>query len=286
MWLRVPHKYLLRFCFQPLKVNRSLKYSDVVDPAAWRAVPAILTDDSSVHDVPQLIEVKCGWLPRVVLGSARAKELIAKVNKLAKIAAAPRFHFPPHRLISRHDMIHGPHGMTWADIASRANDELYIWGLTCLNTVSSKNKSQFVKIVQKTNKLNILMMSEESIKKSSEHMNFGVVCNKSKFDFSPEVKTSMDTIREQLILQFSLMLDGHDLVKKVEIRQTNWSMTWSGVAIDPDSNDGVLQIETYLYQEADLDARPNIILTKASPIYQCYRDSLRALWDGANPVTL
>jgi len=75
-----------------------------------------------------------------------------------------------------------------------------------------------------------------------------------------------------------------DLKPRVQVRATKWFMTWSGVAVDPESDDGVIQLEFYHYGNPagnHLDDRLNLVLTKQSPFYEGFWNSLSKMWSHA-----
>jgi len=55
-----------------------------------------------------------------------------------------------------------------------------------------------------------------------------------------DIKVAFSNIKAQLMEAIS-----DDLKPRVQVRATKWFMTWSGVAVDPESDDGVIQLEFY-----------------------------------------
>jgi hypothetical protein len=69
-------------------------------------------------------------------------------------------------------------------------------------------------------------------------------------------------------------------------------MSWSGIAIDPDQRDGLLQVEFYHYLNPygpkvdHLAQRPNLILRKESSFFIGFWKSLDAMWRAARSIDL
>ncbi len=68
-------------------------------------------------------------------------------------------------------------------------------------------------------------------------------------------------------------------------------MAWSGIAIDPKEENGLLQVESYLYHYGDsvgagnhLDFRPNLLLTPESQLYEPFWYSLDRMWGEASVI--
>lgn len=259
----------------------NMDWTSISGPLFAHARPMSLRMNDDILRLLKIIDEKVGWRSRLSHGSDKVRQ---KVKVLCEVASSVRVHFPPERIMLREELFTDEHLLRWIDIRDRKPDKVYIWGWSCLNTVGPENKEIFKTIVQHASELNFLALDAESAESAAEHIDFGVVCNRPTREVTADITSAFDNIETHLI---------HQLVPKEASRicrkTTDWFMAWSGVAIDPETDDGIIQIEFYHYQnpgdwDNPLYYRPNLVLTTASKFYIGFWKSFKQMWDEATVV--
>lgn len=184
---------------------------------------------------------------------------------------------PAQRLVQRKDIYEL---LPWNEVFEKAANEVYIWGWSGESAVNNRTRNLIQSFLKRGRKLKVLVLNEKNSATASAFLSLGPVCSWPE----SSVKTDISKGRQTLLdLKQALSQDER---RNFYCKETSWNMTWSGVAIDPDEDNGLLQIENYLYNYRDfvgnedhLKFRPNILLTRESPLYQPYRYSLQKLWE-------
>ena len=128
-------------------------------------------------------------------------------------------------------------------------------------------------------------MQDPNVLSEAKDLNWGPICNWSHDELIVDIEKGIDKVKEfhnQLPIVSRY---------KLELRTTKWIMTWSGLAIDPDTLKGLLQIELYHYQNPEgladhLDSRPNLIIASNSLFFKGFYISLKNMWDNGDPIIL
>ena len=189
---------------------------------------------------------------------------------------------PNQRIVQRKDLYKL---LPWSDVFQSATKEVFIWGWSGESAVNNRTRSLIQGFLKDGKKLKILVLNEQSARDSSAFLSLGPVCswpeNSVKIDISKGRRT---------LLELKDVLSA-DESRNLYCRETSWNMTWSGVAIDPDEQGGMLQIENYLYNYREseggndhLSYRPNLLLIRPAPLYEPYRFSLQQLWDSGKEI--
>ncbi len=259
-------------------------WTNVAGPLFARANPVSLTNREHIRTLLMNLQQYLTWKPRVAVGTLKAGNVEGRLNAVVETAAAIRVHFPPERLAFRRDLFSDEHLLRWSDIRDRNPDKVFVWGWSCVNTVSAQNKKVFTNLVDRVSELNFLALSPAAVKAAAAQMNFGVVCDRNTQDVADDIENAFSNIRTHLINQLA-----PNQASRVSLRITDWFMAWSGVAIDPDKDDGTIQVEFYQYgnpenRDQHLDYRPNLVVTRQSQFYAGFWKSLKKMWDAAKPV--
>lgn len=256
----------------------SMRWEDVSGPIFARARPVLLYDTDQLRELLASIPGLIGWTEKVVPGTKGAHEYEAALNTLIEQATSSAVFFPPERLLMRRDLFSEQQKLRWKDISETARHDVYIWGWSCANTVSPNNKRFFTKIVERVERLNFLILDQTAAAGAAQYMNLGIVCDRPTAEITMDIENARSTINAQLVHDLP-----DELKSRVVIRTTNWFMSWSGVAIDPDTDEGMMQVEFYNYGNPThahnhLESRPNLVLTRRSPFYESFWGSLKAMW--------
>ena len=255
-----------------LPVLNGLTYDEL--PGALKGtIAAQASNTDNVLAVIDEIESKLGWkkstLPRIRTAA----------EQLSKLAATLPRH-SPERLLFRSDIVKE---LPWRDVASQTKQELLIWAWSGLAAVNARTRSTLKSLLKDGRTVKFMIMNQASVNEASTSIHFGPVCSwKSEL-----IKKDIADGRAELIaLRSSLTPSEHE---RFIIKETSWFMAWSGLAIDPRLETGVLQIESYLYNYADvnanhLDFRPNMLLTADSRFYAPYWHSINSKWEAADRI--
>jgi hypothetical protein len=128
----------------------------------------------------------------------------------------------------------------------------------------------------KSRKLQVLLMKHEALERSL--INFGPVCCVSHDRVVADVKDALGRWK-------SWGAECGFGIDRLDIRATDWIMAFSGVAIDMDGPDGLIQAEFYSYNTPDhLAARPNLIVRVGSAYWDPLRTSVAELFDSGTPA--
>jgi hypothetical protein len=180
--------------------------------------------------------------------------------------------FPIHQLLKRKNIYEERNNLKWPQIAEYIQSDLTIIGWACRNVFNSATRVHFVKMLEAGVKMNIIIQSPEAISESPL-LNFGPVCDHTKFPerIVKDIKTGIEQFNEF----FETLSD--KARENINLIETNWLITWSAVAIDIESGNGVVQLEIYHYDNPTgnhLDDRPNLVLTPKSELYEGFKNSI------------
>jgi len=243
-------------------------------PAALSGdIAGYLTSRSDVLSIIAQINSTVGWgtEPPGRIDKALS-DLIDAVNKVDATAS--------ERLLQRHQL---QKEFPFDEIYRRVTKELYIWGWSGVNANNARTRNMIAQLVRSGKKVKFLVLNPERAKAASKHLSLAPVCSWSDEGVGSDISDG-----KQFLIDLRAGLPNAERYN-FECRETSWFMSWSGVAIDPNEPNGLLQIESYLYHYADhlgtgnhLDYRPNLLLTRASPLYEPFQYSLDRIWSEAS----
>ncbi|MBI2718687.1 MAG: toll/interleukin-1 receptor domain-containing protein [Rhizobiales bacterium] len=256
-----------------------LNWKDIRGPLYGHSTPAELSVDG-LHRLFEDIHKSTTWKKKTAPGDHNWNTFVGSLNDFCNLAKNSQVHFDKERLLFRSDL--KVNKLDWEDIANAAKREVFIWGWSCINTVSNNSRPHFKKLLDKVDCLSFLTLNPDVVSKSSVHLNFGPVCDKYTRDIRADVDLSYSNLKATLLDQIASSLQD-----KVEIRNTDWFMSWAGVAIDPKEVDGIIQVEFFHYNDPikkQLDSRPNLVLTKQSQFFDVFWNSFDAMYKAAKIV--
>jgi len=229
---------------------------------------------------------------RVVAEECTAGRRNEKADAAVIVEEASKPKVGPHRLLaqardagvsallSRRSLSDPRHELTWSDLVGRCSSILRIVGWSCQNVVSGATRDAFAELVSRPRRrLQFLVLSQSAVLEATS-LNFGPVCN-----------TVLDTVRKDLekgigeMRRFARQLSPRPRAR-VEVRETDWIMSWSAVTVDARKQDGLIQVELYAYN-VPLELRPVLILSHSQKgYYPVFRRSIDSMWKHAKKVTL
>jgi hypothetical protein len=191
---------------------------------------------------------------------------------------------PSYRLLVRSNVRDPDNQLRWSDIADTCRQELWIWGWSCANVLSLASHDAFLRLLDRGVRLRFITLDPVAFREARS-LHFGHVC-----------KTDEERVRKDIedgiaaIARFVRDLEPPERRKAVELRTSKSMITWSGVAVDPDTPYGLLQIESYLYGRRgdahhDIDDRPVLLVWPSHDYYAPYRASIETLWREADPYS-
>jgi len=200
-------------------------------------------------------------------------------------APAPRSEPPPERLVLREQLRDPALGLTWEQIERHCKESLLIAGWSCRGVVSPSMRELFLQLVSSERKVQILSYDPAIVESCS--LDLGPVCNVGPEYVHFDVSKGLNDFRD--LLGYVKDRAGQGASKCIEIRTTSWFMAWSAVAVDRSTNNGLLQIEFYHYNNPyravnHLNKRLELVLTPRSPFYLGFKSSIDSMWDSANIV--
>ena len=241
--------------------------------ALFGTVACDLTLTAGVADALEQIGARLGWrIKSITRFNAAVQDFLQRTDR-----QPPR---QPQTLCLRRDVVQQ---LPWSEVIARTRRELFVFAWSGVNAVSKRTRNVFRSLLQQGRTLNYMVMDPGAFARSSAHLQFAPVCSWDEASVVKDIGDGLEGIRD---LQRSLTAEE---ASRLHVRTTDWLMTWSGLAIDPDSADGLIQMEGYLYhygrhQEDHLPFRPNIIVTPASELYEPFHRSIREMWDGATAL--
>jgi len=263
----------------------SLKWNNIAGPIFGRPTTFSLREKDQLLQLLTNIRDICTWKEKIIPGTNHpdTKRYEQSIQDLLVESATPSVSFPSERLLHRSEMFLEANRLRWIDIQDFAKEEVYIWGWSCVNSVTARNRHIFKEIIKRIKHLRFLVLSPKASAGAAEHLNMGIICNRETTDVTADIKNAFSNFQNQLLDK----LEG-SFRRCVEVRMTDWLMSWSGVAIDPEHSDGVLQVEFYQYgnptgSPEHLDARPNLVLTRQSRFFDGFWGSIKAMWLAATP---
>lgn len=191
---------------------------------------------------------------------------------------------PSERFVFRKELIRD---LPWARVSEETKDTLWIWAWSGVAALNERTRNTLISLLKRKKKIKFMILNPDVSKRAAVAMKMSPVCSWP----SEKVQKDITRGREALIDLWS----GLDKNQREYffIRETDWFMAWSGLAIDPETECGRLQIENYLYNYGEhvpsgnhLDYRPNLLLTKQSKFYTPYWRSIEEMWEKAKPITV
>lgn len=242
-------------------------------PAALKeSVAALGTDPTDVLGVIDQIGETLGWAKSRSSVVADAAHRFADASKM-------RSYTNPERFLFRRDLIKE---LPWSKVSEQTEETLYIWAWSGVAAYNERTRNTFISLLREKRKVNFMILNPKVAEAVSKTIRMHPVCSWT----APGVRKDMAKARRNLI-NFRTGLTG-DEKKFLDLRETDWFMAWSGLAVDPEKDAGVLQIESYLYNYADavkpgnhLDFRPNVLLTRKSNFFEPYWYSIKGMWKAA-----
>ena len=190
-------------------------------------------------------------------------------------------------LLFREDLANGRYGLQWKQLVDRCQKSMRIWGWSCRNVKDGKSRDYFRKLVLENNrKLEFLVLDASAVAQAAS-LNFGPVCNTTHSavlnDFNTGKDEIEDFVKDEIV---PTCTPGEYKCLRVIMKATNWVMSWSGVAVDMDESNGLIQVELYLYNH-ELAERPQLILGPTDGgYYPKFKASLEQMWGAATPIEL
>lgn len=246
-------------------------------------LPAALNGDiaaslSSRLDVLRMVDqisAELGW-PKE--GASRIDDALTDLMREVALASPTA----PERVLQRR---HVQAELPFDEIYRRVNKELYMWGWSGVNAANAKTRNMIAALTKAGKKVRFLVLDPEKAKAASRHLSLAPVCS-----WSDEVVGNDIAQGRKFLLELRNGLPASDRFN-LECRETSWFMAWSGIAIDPKEENGLLQVESYLYHYGDnvgagnhLDFRPNLLLTPESQLYEPFWYSLDRMWGEASVI--
>jgi len=186
---------------------------------------------------------------------------------------------PVEWLIFREQLRNPIFGLSWASIGQRCKKELLIIGWSCRGIHLGKTRDTFLNLAKAGRKVSFLIFDPTILQRPG--INLGPVCNVEPDYVHSDVVKALDDIAQ-------LFRMAGEWKKNLELRLTSWLIAWSAVAIDRESPDGLLQIESYHYMNPHglvehLDKRPELVLARESIFYEGFYRSIDAIWESSKP---
>ncbi len=196
------------------------------------------------------------------------KNFLLKINPNA-------YRYPTQKLLQRKNVLNEKNNLRWSQISSVITEHLIITGWSCRSIFGAHSDNSFRNILKSGKRITIVIQSSDAIDKSPL-LNFGPVCNHKE---DPK-RILLDIDMGKAVFQeFYDKLDTESK-RNIQLIETNWLITWSSVSVDMETDNGVLQIEFYHYNDPvneHLEARPNLILTKESEFYLGFKNSIKSI---------
>lgn len=171
-------------------------------------------------------------------------------------------------------------------IVAKTKKHLFVWAWSGAAAMNPRTRNLYIDLIKNGVFLKFMILNPETYANASQIMDMHQICAWP----NSSVKKDISDGRANLIdFRNSLKPDQkHYLI----LKETSWLMTWSGIAIDPDLENGIIQIENYLYNYSKefsneipvsnhLDYRPNILIDKSSKFFDPYYFSFKNMWEKA-----
>jgi hypothetical protein len=249
-------------------------------PAALNnTLAAKINVKNDVYGLIDQIAKELGWIKK---GSERINSSVDEF--MNNISSTSSF---DSKIVFRHELIKE---LPWDKVLAKTKTELLIWAWSGEAAMNQRTRNLFFKLIDKGIYLKFMILNSEAYSKSSEIMEMHQICAWKKND----VKKDISAGREKLI-EFRKSLTDHQKEYFI-LKETNWLMTWSGLAIDPESDNGLIQIENYLYNYSNefspeisisnhLNYRPNLLIDKSSKFFSPYYLSIKNMWKSASIIS-
>jgi len=183
------------------------------------------------------------------------------------------------KLLSRKHLKDEKHGLRWGQLIDRCHTSIRIIGWSCMNVLEGGTRDLFPRLVTSKRRLEFLVLDASAVEQANS-MNFDPICNMNHIGIADDFRNGLDKIK-QLGKSIS-----PEYRQYIEVRQTNWMMAWSAMAVDVDDADGLIQLEVYLYGR-NLDDRPELILRqKPDGYYDRVKHSIDIMWKSAEKVEI
>jgi len=168
--------------------------------------------------------------------------------------------------------------LPFAKLTERAQREIYFVGWSCSHVFLPRHRGTFRDFLARDVRLKLLANHPRYLEPIAS-LQFGHICDTTNAGVVRDVSNGVQTIRDELNKDF--FTDQHRA--RVDFKTTDWLMLWSAVAVDPEGEHGLLQVESYVYRgltgRSAIDCRPNIVLTRRHAFYDTYWASIKAIWD-------
>lgn len=259
-------------------LGNGITFSELQGPLA--SSNALRFDDSKdLNNLLDYLKNTLRWKSRSIAQRGAAIDKLISFTKSTNSEL-----YPSHRFITRAQLLDPDQKLRWTDIAKRCQEELYIWGWCCSNVINLKTLGVFQTMACNGVGIHFLLL-DPNVVGPDQIMNIEPICNIDRnlirFD------------HESTVQRFNQFYSSFDAIaqSRISLRYTDWFMTWDGVAIDPRKENGLIQIEFYLYNnphsaEDHLDTRPELILRPTSPFYEGFRNSIESMWKNARSISL
>ncbi len=168
-----------------------------------------------------------------------------------------------------------------------ATEEFYVWGLSIIGVSNERIRNAILDMTSRSVCVKLLMIDRESAEKASKFIKFGPICSFKDEELHIDIDTSQKELRR-------IYRKLNDSQRKYFIcKTTNWNITWSGISVDPFKANGIIQVESYLYnyiihEKSDdpRNYRINLVACRNSRFYNQLAFSLKELWENAQIVDL
>ncbi|MCH7886757.1 MAG: toll/interleukin-1 receptor domain-containing protein [Candidatus Marinimicrobia bacterium] len=183
-------------------------------------------------------------------------------------------------LLLRKNLTTESFGLRWNQLEKRCKKSMRILGWSNMNVLTGQSRIVFKELVTNGNrKLEWLLLDSSKVSKATT-LNFGPVCNQEHSTILKDLDEGIAQMRD-----FYSRLD-KKYRKNIEVRRTNWTMSWSSVAVDLNEANGLLQVDLYTFG-INPDSRPEIVLyPKSGGFYEVFRKSIENMWNEAKVIEL
>lgn len=183
-------------------------------------------------------------------------------------------------LFLREDLLRPEYGLKWKQLEQQCQKSIRVVGWSNMNVIDGKSRYIFKNLVSSQDrKLEWLIFDAEAVAQVKT-LNFGPICTQDHETIVKDLRSGLEDLKE-----FYETLEPK-LRKNIEVRETNWIMSWSAVSVDLTESTGLLQIELYTYNIGP-ETRPVIILyPKPGGFYEVCKESLDNMWSSAKVVKL
>jgi hypothetical protein len=241
-------------------------------------------DLHSLDGIRELFRIVAETFDKPWHGKRNLLKLLKEVNSVTKHSPAELVRQAEQmgvsQLLFRRDVKNPDYGLMWKQLVSKCKKSIRIVGWSCMNVNDGASRDAFRELLSKDDrKLEFLVIKADAVEKSNL-LNFGPVCNVEHKTLISDFQKGIDDVRK-LAEQISFGRGS-----QIEVRETNWIMSWSAVAVDLDEEDGLIQVENYIYKQ-NLDSRPLFVVRQTRDgYYQVFKQSIHNMWQAATQVVI